>query len=135
MWMGWEDLEYGWRLSSHGYRQVIVCNAIYHDNSEYKESWCGRTVNKPAWRTYYQARNLLLAIRRSRNQPMYYGVAAYRLVLEAGLILLARDSKIERLKLLFKGAVSGLRTPVVCISERAEDEASLLGSSSQSAEQ
>lgn len=112
MWMAWEDLEYGWRLSAHGYRQVIVCEAIYRDNYEYKKAWFGRTVDKPAWRSYYHARNLLLAIRRSRNRPLYYGVGAYRLLLEFGLTIFARDSKVERLKFLFRGAIDGLKTAI-----------------------
>src|SRR4029077_13155989 len=109
MWMAWEDLEYGWRLSSGGYRQVIVRDAVFQDNYEYKKAWLGRTVDKPAWRTYYNARNLLLAIRRSRKRPLYYAVVAYRLLLEFGLILMARNNKWERIKRLVTGAVAGLR--------------------------
>ncbi len=116
MWMAWEDLEYGWRLSSFGYRQVIICDAIYPDNYQYKKVWFGRTVDKPAWRTYYNARNLILAIRRSRNHPLYYAVVAYRLLLEFGLILLVRDSKWERIKCLLRGAVDGLRSAIDCCS-------------------
>jgi GT2 family glycosyltransferase len=134
MWMGWEDLEYGWRLASHGYRQVIVCDAIYPDNYEYKKAWFGQTVNKPAWRTYYYARNLILAIRRSRKQPLYYAVAAYRLLLEFGLILVARDFKWERTKFLFRGAVDGLRTSVDGSSETEHREPAGERSSPQSAE-
>ena len=117
MWMAWEDLEYGWRLSSHGYRQVIVCDAIFRDNYEYKKLWFGRTVNKPAWRSYYNARNLILATRRSRNRPLYYAVVAYRLFLESGLILVARDCKWKRTKFLFRGALDGLRTALDGLSE------------------
>ena len=122
MWMGWEDLEYGWRLSSHGYRQVIVCDAIYADNYEYKKAWFGKTVDKPAWRTYHFARNLLLAIRRSRNRPLYYLATAYRLLLECGLILATRNCKWERTKYLFKGTVDGLRTAVDVLSETGQRE-------------
>jgi GT2 family glycosyltransferase len=135
MWMAWEDLEYGWRLSSHGYRQVIVCDAIYPDNYQYKKVWFGRTVNKPAWRTYYNARNLILAIRRSRSQPLYYAVAAYRLLLEFGLILVVRDSKWERTKFLLRGAVDGLRSAIDCGSgEIGKREHYGLQSSPQSTE-
>jgi len=134
MWMAWEDLEYGWRLSSHGYRQVIVCDAIYPDNYEYKKAWFGRTVNKPAWRTYYNARNLILAIRRSRNQPLYYAVVAYRLLLEFGLILVARDNKWERTKCLWRGAVDGLRSAIDCSGEMGKREHFGLQSSPQSTE-
>jgi len=134
MWMGWEDLEYGWRLSSHGYRQVIVCDAIYHDNHEYKKAWFGMTVNKPAWRTYYNARNLILAIRRSRNRPLYYAAAVYRLLLEFGVILVARDGKRERTKFLFWGVVDGLRTAIDRSGEMGKKDRFGLRSSLQSTE-
>jgi GT2 family glycosyltransferase len=109
MWMAWEDLEYGWRLSDYGYRQIIVCNAVFRDNYEYTPRWFGRTMNKPAWRTYYYMRNLILAIRRSRNRPLYYMIAAYRFLLECGLIVLAKENKWRRLRLLCAGARDGIR--------------------------
>jgi GT2 family glycosyltransferase len=109
MWMAWEDLEYGWRLSDYGYRQIIVCNAVFRDNYEYTPRWFGRTMNKPAWRTYYYMRNLILAIRRSRNRPLYYVIAAYRFLLECGLIVLAKENKWRRLWLLCAGARDGIR--------------------------
>ncbi|HEY1660371.1 MAG TPA: hypothetical protein VGG14_18610 [Candidatus Sulfotelmatobacter sp.] len=108
MWMGWEDLEYGWRLKNHGYRQVMVSSAIYRDDHEYVETWVGKTVDKPAWRTYYCFRNLLFAIRRSRNRPLYYAVAAYRMAIECGLIFLVRDCKWKRLRELVAGVAAGL---------------------------
>jgi len=134
MWMGWEDLEYGWRLSSHGYRQVVVCDAVYPDNYEYKKAWFGKTVDKPAWRTYYFARNLLLAIRRSRRRPLYYAVAAYRFLLEFGLILVARNCKWERTKHLFKGIVDGLSMTINVLSETEYGEPARERSSPQSVE-
>src|SRR6266581_6027039 len=88
MWMAWEDLEYGWRLHDHGYRQVIVCSAVFQDNQEYVKSRLGHVLDKPPWRTYYFSRNLILAIHRSRNRPLFYLVAASRFLLESGLILL-----------------------------------------------
>jgi len=108
LWMGWEDLEYGWRMADHGYRQVIVCDAIYRDNYEYKQTWLTKTIDKPAWRTYFNIRNLIFAIRRSRNRPLYYAVAAYRAALECGLIILARGEKTSRLRGLCLGAIDGL---------------------------
>src|SRR6266849_3465097 len=69
MWMAWEDLEYGWRLYDHGYRQVIVCEAVFHDNYEYRSARIGHVIRKPVWRNYYIMRNLILAIRRTRNRP------------------------------------------------------------------
>jgi GT2 family glycosyltransferase len=108
LWMAWEDLEYGWRLADRGFRQVIVTQALYRDNYEYRSSWLGHTVNKPAWRTYYNFRNLLLAIRRTRPRPLFYAVAAYRLILEIAMILLIRSHKFERLRFLLNGFHQGL---------------------------
>src|SRR5258708_8410887 len=107
--MGWEDLEYGWSLFDHGYRQVIVCDAIFRDNYEYTPWKLGNVAQKPAWRTYYQIRNLILAIRRTRSRPLYYLVAAYRFMLECGLILLVRKNKWKRLRLVCIGAGDGIR--------------------------
>jgi GT2 family glycosyltransferase len=109
MWMGWEDLEYGWSLFDHGYRQVIVCDAIFRDNYEYTPTKLGNVVQKPAWRTYYQIRNLILAIRRTRSRPLYYLVAVYRFILECGLILLVRKNKWKRLRLVCAGAGDGIK--------------------------
>jgi GT2 family glycosyltransferase len=109
MWMGWEDLEYGWRLTDHGYRQVIVCDAVLRDDYEYARTWVGWVSDKPAWRSYYHIRNLILAIRHSRNRPFYYAIAACKLFVECGLILLVRKNKWERLHLLFAGAADALR--------------------------
>lgn len=113
MWMGWEDMEYGWRLADHGYRQIIVRDAIYRDNYEYQETWLRKTIDKPAWRTYYNFRNLILAVRRSRNRPLYYAVVAYRTVLEIGLILLIRNQKFARLRSLCQGVAAGVSQTLV----------------------
>jgi len=109
LWMGWEDLEYGWRLCDYGYRQVIVCDAVFLDNYEYMPTALGNVVKKPSWRTYYHLRNLVLAIRRTRNRPLYYLVAAYRFALECGLILLVRKNKWRRLRLACAGASDGFK--------------------------
>jgi hypothetical protein len=109
MWMAWEDLEYGWRLHDHGYRQVIVSSAIFPDNNEYSKSTIGHVTDKPPWRTYYFVRNLILAIKQSRNRPIFYAVAAYRFLLEIILIVIARTDKWQRLNLLVRGAWHGLK--------------------------
>jgi GT2 family glycosyltransferase len=124
MWMGWEDLEYGWRLSDNGYRQVIVCGAIYRDNYEYKETWLARTIDKPAWRTYYSFRNLVLAVRRSRNRPLFHAVVLYRAFLELALIGLVRNSKLTRLRHLCRGLWDGF-------TERLEVADAIAGESSE----
>jgi GT2 family glycosyltransferase len=109
MWMGWEDLDYGWRLFDHGYRQVIVRDAVFKDNNEYTQTNLGSVTDKPPWRTYYLMRNLILAVRRSRNRPLYHAVTAYRAFLEASLILGIRKNKAERLRLLTRGIIDGIR--------------------------
>jgi GT2 family glycosyltransferase len=107
MWMGWEDLEYGWRLSDYGYRQVIVRDAIYCDNYEYKHTWLAKTIDKPSWRTYYNFRNLILAVRRSRSRPLFYAVVLYRILLELAMIALVRDFKFARLRSVCRGIWAG----------------------------
>jgi GT2 family glycosyltransferase len=109
MWMGWEDLEYGWRLKDHGYEQIIVTGAIFSDNQEYRGTTVGNVVRKPAWRVYYNIRNLVLAIKRSRNRPLYHAVVAFRILLECGLTLLVRDQKRKRLRFLLSGVRDGYR--------------------------
>jgi GT2 family glycosyltransferase len=113
MWMGWEDLEYGWRLSDQGYRQVIVRDAIYSDNYEYKQTWLATTIDKPAWRTYYNFRNLILAVRRSRNRSLFYAVVLYRALLELALIVLVRDLKFSRVRGVYRGVWDGFTERLV----------------------
>ncbi len=120
MWMGWEDLEYGWRLSDHGYRQVIVRDAIYCDNYEYKHTWLVKTIDKPAWRTYYSFRNLILAVRRSRNRPLFYAVVLYRILLELAMIALVRDFKFARLRSVCRGVWDGFTERVISNSAGGE---------------
>ncbi len=108
MWMGWEDLEYGWRLRDAGFRQVIVCDAVFRDDYEYAASGL-RVVNKPDWRTFYHMRNLILATRRSRRRFSFLAVAAYRFLQEMALILVARPQKWQRWRYLFLGVRAGLR--------------------------
>jgi GT2 family glycosyltransferase len=109
MWMGWEDLEYGWRLHDHGFRQVIVCDAVFRDEYEYTSTMIGHVIQKPAWRTYYLMRNLILAIRRNRSRPLYKATAAFRFVMECAVILLVRDDKWERLLMLWEGTIDGIK--------------------------
>lgn len=109
MWMGWEDLDYGWRLKDHGYEQIIVTSAVFRDNQEYSGTMVGKVVRKPTWRAYYNIRNMVLAVKRSRNRPLYHLVIAFRLTLECALTLLVRDDKWKRLRLLLAGVRDGYR--------------------------
>jgi GT2 family glycosyltransferase len=107
MWMGWEDLDYGWRLKDNEYEQILVTNAVFPDNQEYTATTIGTIVRKPAWRAYYNIRNLVFAVRRSRNRPMYHAVVAFRLIGECILTLLFREQKFKRFRLLLAGARDG----------------------------
>lgn len=109
MWMGFEDLEYGWHLSDHGFRQVIVRDAVFDDNSEYITTRLGHLTNKPPWRAYCFARNLIMAVRRCRRQPLFEAVTAYRMILEAALILFVRPHKLVRLRYFWLGIIDGIR--------------------------
>jgi GT2 family glycosyltransferase len=113
LWMGWEDLEYGWRLTDHDYRQVMACDAVFIDNYEYVRlpPWLGscRLVDKPAWTTYYSIRNLVLVTRRTRPVMKFAAVTAMRVLQQCFLILLFRRNKILRLLCLLAGLIDGLR--------------------------
>lgn len=109
MWMGWEDLEYGWRLEDNGYEQIIVTEALFPDNQEYSNTALGNVVRKPPWRTYYNMRNLALAVRRSRNHALYHAVVFLRLLGECAQTCLVRDEKVKRLRLLLIGVWDGYR--------------------------
>jgi len=113
LWHGWEDLDYGLRLNSHGYRQVISCDTIFEDNYEYVrvDGPAGRyrVVDKPAWITYYTVRNLILIARWARPALIFPSVVAFRATLEGFVILFFRSDKKRRLKYLIRGIVDGLR--------------------------
>jgi GT2 family glycosyltransferase len=113
LWMGWEDLEYGWRLADHGYRQIIACDAVFDDNYEYtcKATPLGtvRIVNKAPWMTYYSVRNLILIVRRARPLMKCGVIVGLRIVLELLLILFYRPAKRLRLRCLLRGIIDGLK--------------------------
>lgn len=113
VWHGWEDLEYGWALGRHGYRQFIVTGAVVADNYEHVERRAGGkrlfVTDKPAWLAYYQVRNLILATRRHRASWPYYGVVAGRVLLECGLTAVFRSDKARRYRFVLQGVIDGLR--------------------------
>ena len=113
LWHGWEDLDYGLRLNSQGYSQVIACNAIFEDNYEYARistpTGHYRVVDKPAWITYYMIRNLILIARWARPFLVFPGVVAMRVVLECLVILFFRPDKRRRFRYLTRGVIDGLR--------------------------
>ncbi len=113
LWMGWEDLEYGWRLADHGYRQVIACDASFADSYEYvsKSTPMGsyHIVRKPPWTTYYMIRNLVLITRRTRPSLMFAAIVAMRVVLEALMICFIRPDKRARFRCWARGIIDGLQ--------------------------
>ena len=113
LWMGYEDLAFGWELQRRGWVQLLCSNVPLIDTYEFAEvGLLGRRMHlaaKPSWYMYYQLRNLALIARRSRGQAVGWGSVALRTLVDVSLILLFRDRKLERLKLLLSGLVAGLR--------------------------
>lgn len=109
LWMGWEDMGYGWLLKRNGYEQYIVTAAEVCDDYEYaKASIRGMQIcEKPAWYAYYQARNLVLITRRNRRSPANYAIVAGRLAQEFVLTTLFRPNKRKRYGLLARGLRDG----------------------------
>lgn len=112
LWMGWEDMAYGWELARQGYRQILVHDSIFNDDYEYRPvKVLGRTLyltDKPAWYTYYQIRNLLLIAGVNPRPTAAYATVLTRIALEVGLVALARPDKLTRLNYLAAGLVDGL---------------------------
>ncbi|MCC6338242.1 MAG: glycosyltransferase [Myxococcales bacterium] len=112
-WMGWEDLAYGWLLEEQGYRQFTLPNVILDDDYEYEARELGPfsvfVSDKPSWYWYYLGRNLLLATRRTHRGPRIQVLVGARVLAEAGVTALFRSRKTERLKLLARGILDGLR--------------------------
>jgi GT2 family glycosyltransferase len=113
LWMGYEDLEYGWALERHGYSQYVLGDVLVDDGYEYRLHRLGpfsfHASDKPAWYAYYQARNLVLLSRRHRRGGAH---VIARLAIELGLTAAVRDEKTRRLELLARGLRDGLRGTV-----------------------
>ncbi|MBC7174072.1 MAG: glycosyltransferase family 2 protein, partial [Polyangiaceae bacterium] len=107
---GYEDLDFGWSLESHGYEQYILRNVVVADDYEYRRYALGPVgfyaSEKPAWYAYYQARNLVLVARRHGRGG--FGVAG-RLAIEVGLVTLVRHEKSKRLSFLARGLFDAAR--------------------------
>ena len=113
LWMGWEDLGYGWLLEKNAYRQVIATEVDSRDPYEYSSRGRGRTsitlTHKPSWYAYYFARNLILVTRRN-SQPISHWLAVVgRLALEVALTTAFRPDKVTRYRFLTQGIVDGVR--------------------------
>lgn len=113
LWMGWEDMAYGWELAKNGYRQVLVNDTVFDDDYEYRRvDILGRALyltDKPAWYTYYQIRNLLLIADRNESPAAAYATVAGRILIELGLTTAFRPQKLTRYRYLAAGLLDGLR--------------------------
>lgn len=112
LWMGWEDLAFGWCLSNASWRQ-LRCDAVeFADNYEYEQvRLFGKPfyiARKPSWYAYYVIRNLMLFARRSRSGARGWRLVGSRLCREVVLTLLYRTEKMHRLRLLGRGFLDGL---------------------------
>jgi GT2 family glycosyltransferase len=110
LWMGYEDLEYGWALERAGYEQWLLGSVVVDDDYEYRLHRVGpfalHVSDKPAWYAYYQARNLVLIARRHRRGGPFVGG---RLAIELALTAAVRRDKGTRLAYLARGLADGLR--------------------------
>jgi hypothetical protein len=110
LWMGLEDLGYGWLLNARGYRQVGVKSAVFDDPYEFRELKFGiHRTDKAAWYAYYFARNLILVARRTNQSVPVHAALALRLALEGLVSATIRPNRRERLGLIYRGLVDGLR--------------------------
>lgn len=108
LWMGFEDLGYGWLMHGAGYRQYAARDVHVDDDYEYRATKVGHVTRKPAWYAYYYARNLLLTARRTRQPTTVRGLALSRVVLELGVTLALRTEKRARLAFTARGIIDGL---------------------------
>lgn len=112
-WMGWEDLAYGWWLEENGYSQFVLPSVVLNDDYEYESRQFGPFAlfvsDKPSWYWYYMARNLFLAAKRTNRGAPTHALVGARLLVEATVTAVMRDRKRERLTLLARGVLDGLR--------------------------
>ena len=109
LWMGFEDLGYGWLLQRSGYHQFAARDVTVEDGYEYRKSPVGYVTRKPSWYAYYYARNLLLTARRTEQPALVQGLALSRVMLELGVTLALRPDKKARLLATAEGMLDGLR--------------------------
>lgn len=113
LWMGYEDLAIGWELKRQGWKQLLDHDVKVIDSYEFRPvRFLGRRIHiaaKPSWYSYYHLRNLWLIASRSGGAATTKASVLRRLVIDIGLILLYRDRKTERLRLLLSGLRDGIR--------------------------
>jgi hypothetical protein len=112
LWMGYEDLAIGWELQRRGWTQLLSHDVKVVDSYEFRPvRLLGREAHiaaKPSWYSYYQLRNLWLIADQSGGRAITKASVLWRLAVDVGLILLYRDKKGQRLRLLLKGLRDGM---------------------------
>jgi GT2 family glycosyltransferase len=110
LWMGFEDLGYGWLLAEKGYRQVVVKRAVFNDGYEFQQVLGGAVhrSDKPAWYSYYFARNLILVARRTHQGAAICTALGLRIAMESVVSATLRPNRAQRLRLIGKGLLDGL---------------------------
>jgi GT2 family glycosyltransferase len=113
LWMGFEDLAIGWELRKNGWTQLLCTDVQVIDDYEFRRARIfGHPVyltQKPVWYAYYHLRNLLIIARETKGEAIGWFDLAVRMVVDVTLVLLFRDQKLDRLRLLFKGLSDGWR--------------------------
>src|SRR5689334_23249492 len=112
LWMGYEDLAIGWELKQRGWVQLLCRDVRVSDNYEFSSKtilgWNVHLAAKPSWYMYYHLRNLLLIAKGTRGGAVSYLSILGRMIIDVALILLYRDHKRERMRLLFRGIADGI---------------------------
>jgi GT2 family glycosyltransferase len=110
LWMGWEDLGYGWALREAGFSQLLATEAEFRDTYEFAALPTSKVAHvsaKPAWYAYYSVRNLILLV-RSGSIPMGLRLlVARRIALEVALTATVRRDKRKRWGLIARGIRDG----------------------------
>ncbi|MER8823833.1 hypothetical protein NKH70_29365 [Mesorhizobium sp. M0991] len=113
LWMSWEDLGYGLCLKKGKWRQIVCADATFVDTYEYrKASFLGKTIyvaDKPTWYQYYHFRNLILIAKRIDGGFNLYLSLFPMLLKDLAAIVLYKSEPLTRLRLLFSGALDGIR--------------------------
>lgn len=112
LWMGWEDLDYGWALEANGWKQYVVRDALFIDDREYlHRSFFGRKFtisDKPAWYNYYFARNFMLIAKEDERTVAERATIVARIGLEAVLATAFKPTPLKRLRYIGAGVRDGL---------------------------
>lgn len=112
LWMGYEDLAYGLALHQGNWVQLSCRSARLTQVFDYRPSrLLGRTLHipdKPVWYSYYNIRNLILIWRQYGSKGMSLRTISRKLMQSSIRTLLLEDKKVNRLQMLFLGALAGI---------------------------